>query len=281
MTKVPASVDSPLVYFGAKVRLAPWIISHFPSHNIYCEPFGGSAAVLLKKRPAPAEIYNDLFPDIVNFFRVLRDPYDAARLKDALDLTPYALEEYKIADEFRNNLTKAIHPVEHARMFFLRCEMGFGSSGAISSAGFSREGPGGRRKVLSFRNKIKNLPKVTARLLDVQIDSVDALSLFEQYDSPETLFYVDPPYVMETRKDKSSVYAHEYTEEDHEKLLTALCGCEGMVVLSEYSTDQYDDALKGWERVTRNDIDQAATTREEVLWINPQAIRARAQISLF
>jgi DNA adenine methylase len=44
------------------------------------------------------------------------------------------------------------------------------------------------------------------RLMTVQIDCRDALEVIRYWDSPDTLFYVDPPYVTETRKDRS-VYA--------------------------------------------------------------------------
>lgn len=82
------------IYPGGKVRLSSWVISHFPRHKIYVEPFGGAAGVLLNKTPSPLEVYNDLNSDLVNFFRVLRDKEKAAELIRRLRLTPYAREEY-------------------------------------------------------------------------------------------------------------------------------------------------------------------------------------------
>ncbi|HFC10149.1 MAG TPA: DNA adenine methylase, partial [Chloroflexi bacterium] len=80
-----------LRYHGAKWKIAPWIIQHFPPHTTYVEVFGGSAGVLLRKPPAPIEVYNDLDGEVVNFFRVLRErPEELAR---AVEFTPYARAE--------------------------------------------------------------------------------------------------------------------------------------------------------------------------------------------
>src|SRR3954466_7106373 len=84
-----------LRWHGGKWKLAPWIISHFPPHRIYVEPFGGAASVLLRKTPAFSEIYNDLDGEAVNLFQVLRRPADAGRLIELLELTPFARAEFE------------------------------------------------------------------------------------------------------------------------------------------------------------------------------------------
>ena len=81
-----------LKYYGSKFRLANWIISFFPPHRHYVEPFGGGAAVLLVKPPSKLETFNDLNSEIVNFFRVLRTrPKELIR---QINLTPWARAEF-------------------------------------------------------------------------------------------------------------------------------------------------------------------------------------------
>ena len=95
MTTLPRVLN----YHGSKYSLAPWILRHLPPHRVYVEPFGGGASVLLRKRRSYAEVYNDLDGEIVNFFRVLRDPALRADLINACRLTPYARDEFDQAYE--------------------------------------------------------------------------------------------------------------------------------------------------------------------------------------
>ncbi|MEY6717541.1 DNA adenine methylase [Enterobacter hormaechei] len=119
------SIKHPAIrYHGGKFRLASWIISHFPEHRCYVEPFGGGASVLLKKQASEAEVYNDLDGDVVNLFRVLRNPETAKQLIEACTLTPYSRDEFNCAYEDSDNR------VEQARRLIVRATMGFGSAGA-------------------------------------------------------------------------------------------------------------------------------------------------------
>src|SRR5581483_7877961 len=104
-------------------RLAEWIISHFPPHRVYVEPFGGAASVLMCKPRSFAEIYNDRWSVVVNVFRVLRDPDTAAALERRLRLTPFAREEFEApwpSDD--------ADPIERARRSILRSFAGFASA---------------------------------------------------------------------------------------------------------------------------------------------------------
>ena len=104
-----------LRYHGAKFRIRDFVISYFPSHRSYIEPYGGGASILLSKPRAHHEVYNDLDDDIVNLFRVLRAPDQASQLIQLLNLTPYARYEFNLAYS-----GDAGCPVEQARRTIVR-----------------------------------------------------------------------------------------------------------------------------------------------------------------
>jgi DNA adenine methylase len=109
-------------WHGGKWRLAPWVISHFPPHRVYVEPFGGAASVLIRKTRCYAEVYNDLDDRLVRLFQILRDTAKAAELLRLIRLTPFARAEFDITREF------TCDEIEDARRFIARSFMGFGSN---------------------------------------------------------------------------------------------------------------------------------------------------------
>lgn len=256
-----------LRYHGGKWKLAPWIVSNFPPHRVYVEPYGGAASVLLRKGRSYAEVYNDLSGDVVNLFRVLRDEGQAQRLRTALELTPFAREEFYEAYE------EIQEPVERARRLILRSFMGFGSNGHERRTGFrSNSNRSGTTPAHDWVNYPSVIPTFTERLRGVVIENRPALEILPTHDGPETLFYVDPPYVAQTR-DGGSDYAHEMTDEDHRTMAAALHEIRGKVVLSGYPSDLYNSLFSDWERVERAAHADGARERTEVLWLNPAAAR--------
>jgi DNA adenine methylase len=263
-----------LRYHGGKWMLAPWIIEQFPAHKVYVEPFGGAMSVLLRKPRSYAEVYNDLDLEVVSFFRVLQEEAQAAELLRLLRLTPFSREEFKLAYEPSSN------PVERARRLLIRSFMGFGSDGHNDAAptGFRAcSNRSGTTPAHDWANLTKSHQHLTERLSGVVIENRDALEVMAQHDSPHTLHYVDPPYVHETRSGTMKQYRHEMLQDDHTRLLTALRGLKGAVVLSGYPHPLYDEALSDWHRVERSALADGARKRVEVLWMN----RAPAQPSLF
>ena len=247
--------------------LAPWIIDHFPPHRVYVEPFGGAGSVLMRKQPSYAEIWNDLDGEVVNLFRVLRSD-QSTKLVDALRLTPFARVEFSEAYQASSD------PVERARRLIIRSFMGFGSNGHNKLTGFrANSNRSGTTPAHDWVNYPDSLETVICRLRGVTVESKDAREVMAQHDGPETLHYVDPPYVMDTRSDAGSDYAHELTDEDHKDVLATLRGLQGMVILSGYPSQLYDKMLGEWRRVERKALADGAKERTEVLWINPHATR--------
>jgi DNA adenine methylase len=255
-----------LRYPGGKYKLAKWVISHFPQHSFYVEPYGGAGSVLMAKPKVQGEIYNDLDGDVVNVFRVLRDPLQAKELERLIRLTPFSYEEYKRAYEFHED------PIERARRIVFR------SFASIGSDGVSRRNSG-------FRGLKNNETSVTAaqewsrypeaiqafvdRLQSVLIEQRPALHLLKLYDRIETLFYVDPPYLMSTRSKSSVLYANELKEQDHIDLARSLHSLKGMVVLSGYPSILYDQLYSDWRKISKSATAQNGKGRVECLWLSP------------
>ena len=268
-------------YHGGKFRLAPWIISHFPAHKTYVEPFGGAAGVLLQKPRAESEIYNDLDDDIVNVFRVLQDQEKSAELQRKLIVTPYSRAEFELS------YVHADEPVERARRTLMRAHQGFGSAGATKhKTGFRIDSA---RKYGTSAHIWAHYPNHIASFLDrlqcVLIENKPAIEVIENHDRPETLFFVDPPYVHSTRKMRAGgYYAHEMEDQEHEQLLDQLNQMAGMVVLSGYESDLYNDVLNHWSKDTtsaRISAGRGTVTRKEVVWLNPACNDRQTQPRLF
>lgn len=270
-----------LRYHGGKWLLAQWIISHFPKHRIYVEPYGGAASVLLQKPRASAELYNDMDGEIVNLFRVLRDPAQAQELERLMRLTPYARAEFDAA------YLLAGDPIEQARRLIFRSFAGFGADGVTATwaTGFRDNTRKGRTPAHDWMNYPGAVSAMTERLRGVVIDHRPATEVIEKHDTPNTLFYCDPPYCHVTRagfvKRKHS-YRYEMTDDDHRELAEVLREVKGMVVLSGYRCNLYDEELYGdWRSEERKTMADGARERTEVLWFNDRAWKGLDQQSLF
>lgn len=247
-------------YHGGKVRIADKIVGLFPAHDCYVEPFGGGAAVLLEKPRARLEIYNDLDGEMVTLFRILRDrPEDLAA---SISLTPFAREEHQVAYEETDD------DVELARRVLIRSHFGHGSSGIHRSTGFRAAGlRAGSLPVHGWMRLPETIRIAAERMRGVVIERRPAVQVMQAHDGAETVHYVDPPYLPETR-DKGRDYRHEMTFDEHEALLRAIMALRGSVVISGYASSLYDDALHGWRRVEIKTRADRAAERTEVLWCN-------------
>lgn len=264
MASIDATVTRPIMrYYGGKWRIAPAIVAAMPRHAVYVEPFGGGGSVLLRKARATCEVYNDLYADVVNVFRQLRDNGQA--LIQAIEMTPYARDEHEEAYEATEDALEA------ARRFVFRSAAGIGSDSAHRWSGFRTSLDDARySSAKSWAALPESLMAVVRRLQGVIIENRPAMEVMAQYDAPHALHYVDPPYAAVTRKACRPGYAHELQGEDqHAELLTFLRGLRGRVMLSGYPCDLYDNLLRGWHKVAvKGGRDQVNARTNEVLWMN-------------
>lgn len=261
-----------LRYHGGKWRLAPWIISTFPAHRVYVEPYAGGASVLLKKERSHAEVYNDLDGEIVNLFRTARDRPD--ELLRAIELTPYARAEFDSA------FAVAGDSLEQARRTLIRSFFGFGGNltrpnrdGSAQRTGLRTYTKQNRRATpaADWRGWPYGAAACLARLQGVLIECRPALQVMIDHDGADSLHYVDPPYVHSTRGHDCGGshrgYRHEMSDDDHRELARCLSSLRGGVVLSGYACPLYDRLFSRWQRVERPARADGARARTEVLWL--------------
>jgi DNA adenine methylase len=266
-----------LRWHGGKWKLAPWIISAMPPHRIYVEPFGGAASVLMRKPRSYGEVYNDMWSEVVNVFRLLRDPESAARLEELLRLTPFAREEF--ADTEKRPFEAVQDPMERARRFIFRSFAGFGSAASNSAhtTGFrsacKRSGTTPAQDWMNYPDWLRHF---TERLRGVVIENRPAIQVMQSHDGADTLHYVDPPYVQSTRgfRRRNAAYVFEMDETQHRDLAGVAHQMKGAVILSGYLCDLYEGLYGDWRRIDRETFADGARPRTESLWLNKAALGA-------
>lgn len=276
-------MEGPLFrYAGAKWRLARWIISHFPSHETYVEPFLGSGCVFFQKEVSRSEYLVDVDRHIVDFFRLVRD--HPGELAHAINLTPYARAEYEDAmQRLRDDLSLDESELERVRVWLVAQQMSFGGNGhARDKIGWRHNGKesGHGGVIRQWRNLPRRIHQACERLSLAQIECRPALEAISILNGPDVLIYADPPYLDSVRGRQGEggrLYRHEMQDdESHVELLERLDEHRGMVVLSGYASELYDTRLAHWHRVTRTAAAEGGQPREEVLWLNPNAVKRLA-----
>ena len=256
-------------WYGGKYSHLAWLLPLLPRSRHFCEPFGGSAAILLNREPSPVETYNDIDGEVAHFFRVLRDETD--ELIKAIGLTPFSREEFEKAI---SEPTTGVSDLERARRFYVRArQVRTGLAQKASSGRWahcrltSRAGMAGA--VSRWLGSVEALPEIAQRLLRVQIENDLAINIMKRYDSPETLFYCDPPYPHGSRGDPNA-YEYEMTDDQHRELADVLHTLEGEVALSSYHCDLMNELYSDWRSVEApiKKCHSVKTLRREVLWVN-------------
>lgn len=272
-------VNAPFGYYGAKQRIARQIINSLPPHNAWVEAFCGSAALTLAKKPAPIEVINDADGQIVNLFSQLRNNADA--LCRAVCLTPYAREEFELAQQIQPDLD----PLERARRFLVATMMTVNATNGTPRCGFSFSqsySRGGKEARVNRWYKLpERLQKVVERIRGVRVENRDACELLNMFaDRPATLMYLDPPYYVK----RDHGYVIDANDRDfHVRLLDICKKARCMILISGYANDLYEAALRpkyGWskrtiETHTRNTSGKDYA-RTEILWMNAQFLKAKS-----
>jgi DNA adenine methylase len=284
------ALTAPLKWHGGKSYLADKIVRLMPPRcknpNApvaddpgwlhYVEPFFGGGAVLFANDPEGiSEVANDLNGALTNFWRALQEDYSFRLFERAVASTPFSEEEWLKASQFEQDSQWRETRWKQAARFFVHCRQSLsGRMDAFAAISRTRARRGMNEQVSAWLNVIEGLPAVHARLKRVLILNKPALDVIHSEDGPRTLFYLDPPYLHETRA-TTGEYEHEMSKEDHCRLLDALGGIKGRFLLSGYDNVHYDLAMKlyGWNRHDFDLPNNAAGGKNkrrmtECLWCN-------------
>lgn len=275
-------VPHPTKWWGGKSYLAKKLIPLFPKHVHYVEPYFGGGAVLLEKDPeGVSEVVNDLNGELTNFWTVLRIESAFTEFMRYSEATPFSETEFlgcKACEPIDAD-TIAMDMVGSAWNFFVRCRQSrAGQFKSFATLSKSRTRRGMNEQASSWLTAIEGLPAVHARLKRVVILNSPALEVIRREDTPDTFFYLDPPYLHETRsgsKETKDDYAHEMSVDDHARLMAALSKIKGKFALSGYPSKLYRDFAEqfDWRRVDF-EIDNKAAGGEkkrkmiECVWMN-------------
>ncbi len=261
-------------YPGAKWGVAPWVISHFPEHRSYLEPFFGSGAVLFTKSRSAIETVGDIDGEIVNLFEWIKT--DPERLAHEIYFTPYARAEYDRAwaEQYteKDSFKRAVN-------FYIRMMQGHGFRTTGEKVGWKNDVQG-REAAYAAKSWCKTpeiIMEAAERLRGVQIENRPAVELIRRFNYPNVLIYADPPYLLSTRQRRKQ-YRHEMTDDDHVELLEALKAHKGPAIISGYDSDLYNRELKGWYKDGRTSFTQTASRRKEIIWMN---FEPAAQMDMF
>lgn len=277
----------PLKWHGGKHYLAAKIVAMMPRHLHYVEPFAGGLAVLLARDPndrclwvsnkgdraGVSEVVNDINNDLAVFWRVLRCPVQFPRFLRMCQATPLSRDVWGAAGAALDEATD--DEVYRAWAFFVRCRQSrAGTFKSFTSLTRSRTRRGVNGNASEWLGAVDGLTAVHARLLPVVVENMDAMELISREDTPDTLFYLDPPYVHETRT-VTDAYAYEMTDDRHSNLLRLLRSIRGKFMLSGYRSQLYDGvaARYGWRRADFDLPNNAAGGKSkrrmtESLWMN-------------
>ena len=265
-------------WYGGKFYQMDFIRAHIPRNaNHFVDAFGGGGSVLLNMPRFKQETYNDLNVDLVRFFRVLQS--NGSELQRRIFFTPYSRWEYQKACGERG--TEQFDDVETVKSFIIRARQavaGQESSGQGSWSYCIKYAGGGTKSAAAWARWAFRLGEAIQRLYKVNIENMPAVDLIRKHDSKDTVFYLDPPYVHDSRKDKTNYAEYEMSNDDHKELAEVLNGIKGRAVLSGYKNDLYDnDLFKHWRRVddkvryahvTRQHSDDSKKYRQESIWLN-------------
>ena len=254
-------------YCGGKYFQLKWLLSLLPSCKHFVEPFCGAATVALNYNQSTITTINDINGDVINFFKVLREQPE--ELVAQLELTPYSKAEYKLSKVATTN------SLERARRFYVRVYQGFGSIMRETSGWGYAVATDHSMLTQKWIKKINNMSPLITRLKNIQIDNSPATENIKRFDTADTLFYCDPPYVLTSRVESKVFNDYEMSDDEHKELASVLHNVKGRVAISGHRCELYDELYGDWQRHDKdcflsagNKAKNESKRRIDSLWCN-------------
>jgi len=260
-----------LRYPGSKHTIADKIISLFPDNYknmTYLEPFFGSGVVFFRKIPSIVETVNDLNGEVYNLFLQIRE--NSNELARLIEYTPWSRQEYE-ESFFRNGSN-----LENARKFLVRCWFSIGAE-SFYRTGWRHNIKNNNGGISAFGKLPSLIHEASSRLRPklgncVQIENKNAFVLIEKYNRENVLMYLDPPYVLNSRRGKR-IYTNEFSHDDHIRLCELINKSQAKIILSGYENDIYNTHLKNFNKTSAYSYDGKGNRRLEILWTNYYATK--------
>ena len=275
---VDKSLRSPLKYHGGKTHQAERIVDLMPPHIHYVEPYCGGLSVLWAKNPiGVSEVVNDMNGQLINLFVTMQSEGQFPKFLRRVQATPFSESLFEAA---RNRLDSGMTPTNDDEMvqmavdFFIVNRQSYsGRMEGFTVLSKTRTRRDMNEQASAWLGAIEGLPEIHRRLMRVVILSRPALEVIKSQDSPKTLFYLDPPYLLETRASTGQYGSYEMTDADHSELLALVRTVQGKVMLSGYPNDMYDRALAEWnrheyEQAKHSSGSKTKSRATEVIWMN-------------
>ena len=248
--------------------MANSVAAHFPdpsSYTTYIEAFGGGGTMLLSQPIGHVEVYNDIYENVYSLFKVLSDKSMFDEFKHKCDLALYSSQ---IKAELKADLKSSLSMVDRAFAFWYVNRTSYNGVGGMNIMKVIRRGMS--KSTSDFLSSVDKLKELHDRLSAVIVLNEDSIKLIQRMDSSSAFMYLDPPYHPSTRS--SGDYVHDYTEQDHETLISTVLTLKGKILISGYDCKEYDRLLSKFTKVKFDvstlDGNNAVKMKEETLWKN-------------
>lgn len=268
-------MKTPISYYGGKQTMLKHIMPLIPAHESYTEAFAGGAAVYFAKQPAKLEVINDINGNLINFYKVLKQRFNA--LETMIKTSLHSRDQYDFAC-IVYDYPQFFDEVTRAWAVWIKSKMGFASM-LDGSFGYDKGSNSLAKKIAGAKDQFTI--KLAKRIENTQIESTNALRVIESRDTDNAFHFVDPPYI----NSDCGHYDGTFNLMDFEELLQLLTRLKGRFMLTMYPHDLIKEYATqyGWHimEVERTISVSKTNRRKQFEWIVTNYNKPQKELNLF